>query len=148
MPTITSLGQLLLDQICDEVAAKADCAWLNTVGAVSEVDRWLATKNGKPIKSIAGAIAHLVAEGMLHETRVFMRANGRLRGHLLEVTHDGWKAWSRWNDAIDRWSGAGNQMPLEEWEEWDGLDGTHFGFEFEGIEDYAWTGEETKRLAE
>ena len=138
---MTELTQRIIETLCNEVWQLEQWHRLNPLGHVRDVDQWLSSKLHRPLKSVAGGTGWLVANGFLQEVDILDK-DGFVLGQMIEITHKGWKAWSGFKTEPFHEP----HMSLEEWEDWDGVDGTHLGFEFIGIKELPWCDSTTNTI--
>jgi hypothetical protein len=128
IPKPTPYGQRIIDLLCDHLADSGFPYWVPAMGSTSTIVEWLAARMGKSVRSVAGALADLI-EKRLVSTSWEHECDGVIvrYGKDISVTTQGWCHWSRWSEEeMTRLHGDS----LEEWLDWDGIDGTVLGYEF------------------
>lgn len=125
----TRYGQRIIDLLCDHLADSGFPYWVPAMGSTAMIVEWLAARMGKSVRSVAGALSDLI-EKRLVSTSWEHECDGVIirYGKDISVTTRGWCHWSRWSQ--DEMSKLNDNFTLEEWLEWDGIDGTELGYEF------------------
>ena len=121
---LTEYGRRLLLALCDKAWEASTEYWLPPLGQTKDVVRWLARHTGDSIRRVAGGIGHLIDAGFLCNSWDDETGNPV---DEISIRHMGWQAWPKFN--LQRLLDDEHFDSLEEWEDWDGLDGTAIGRE-------------------
>jgi len=124
----TQYGQRILDTICDKVVETNGLGHIGwAIGKTDVVVDFVAQILGRTRRSVAGALSHLIDAGLIKNGGRNERT-WKERGDIVGISHNGWIAFSRWDEArlIAHWGdgGPGEPISVEEWLDWDGNEGT------------------------
>src|SRR5262245_62340833 len=99
MKTITPFGQQILDAILDVVVSGQGMGFIGwSIGGTKEITAHVARKLGRSQKSVDGGLAHLITQGFFSNDLKTDSEWIPVKGELAP-THEGWLAYSRWDEA-------------------------------------------------
>lgn len=130
-PTVTPLGQAILDSILDVVCISPEMGmgfigW--SIGEAVDVTAYVARVLGVSNKSVDGGLSHLVATGLLSNKLVNSFSGEPVKGKL-QIMHTGWLVYSRWDGnalgehCSEECSEICGGIDLDSWHDWDGSKG-------------------------
>ena len=130
----TAYGQRILDTICDKVLESNGLGHIGwAIGETDVVVDFVTHTLGRTRRSVAGALSHLIDAGLLSNESTGDETMISRKGFEIGVTHDGWMAYSGWDETkLVAHSGDGepaSPITIDDWLEWDGIDGTNYPYD-------------------